>query len=62
MREREGDTAEKLAFGFRLCTSRRPTPRELQMLQAAMENEPANVAWSRLAIVLLNLDETLCRG
>ncbi|MFN3242310.1 MAG: DUF1549 and DUF1553 domain-containing protein [Planctomycetota bacterium] len=59
---RDGDTAEKLSFGFRLCTSRRPSPRELELLQAAWQREPADVAWSRIAIVLLNLDETLCRG
>ena len=58
----EGGADERLAFGFRLCTSRPPNARELAMLRSALQAEPADVAWSRVAIVLLNLDETLSRG
>ncbi|MEZ6036406.1 MAG: DUF1549 and DUF1553 domain-containing protein [Planctomycetota bacterium] len=57
-----GDDRERLAFGFAACTSRQPEPAELDALLAALRAEPADVAWSRIAIVLLNLDETLCRG
>ena len=53
---------ERLAYGFRLCTARVPTDEELDVLCRALAAEPDDVAWQRIAIVLLNLDETLCRG
>ena len=62
MRGLDGSDDEQIAFGFRLCTSRQPSERELAMLRRALANEPDEVAWSRIAIVLLNLDETLSRG
>ena len=62
MRGVDGSVDEQLAFGFRLCTSRQPSERELEMLRRSLANEPDEVAWSRIAIVLLNLDETLSRG
>ena len=62
MNAHEGDADEQLAYGFRLCTCRSPSARELAMLRGALQAEPADVAWSRVAIVLLNLDETLSRG
>jgi hypothetical protein len=62
MRACEGDRGAKLALGFRACTSRMPTASELDALQKALAAEPEQRAWQRMAIVLLNLDETLCRG
>ena len=62
MRGVDGPVDEQLAFGFRLCTSRPPSERELEMLRRSLASEPDEVAWSRIAIVLLNLDETLSRG
>ena len=61
MRQHDGTDGEKLAFGFELCTQRRPTSAEHELLTAALRREPPERAWSRLAIVLLNLDETLTR-
>jgi len=62
MRTSVGDVRAKLSLGFRACTSRMPTASELDALQTAWFAEPEDRAWQRLAIVLLNLDETLCRG
>ncbi|MCA8951949.1 MAG: DUF1549 domain-containing protein, partial [Planctomycetes bacterium] len=56
MCEHAGDDRARLAFGFRLCTARRPDAQELDRLQAALAGEPAAEAWSRIAIALLNLD------
>ncbi|MCC7061447.1 MAG: DUF1553 domain-containing protein [Planctomycetes bacterium] len=58
----KGTPGQQLAFGFRLCTARKPDARELDLLLAALHREPPDVAWVRLACALLNLDETLCRG
>ena len=62
MQQHVGDDGERLAHGFRLCTARRPTATELDSLARALAAEPEAVRWQRLAIVLLNLDETVCRG
>lgn len=62
MRAHDGNDRDRLALGFRRCTGRTPSPTELDRLLRALAAEPANVRWQRLAIVLLNLDETLCRG
>ncbi len=62
MRTHVGDDRVKLVLGFRACTSRLPTASELDALQKALVAEPEERAWQRIAIVLLNLDETLCRG
>jgi hypothetical protein len=56
-----GSEADRLALGFRLCTSRRPTPGELDLLVRALEREPAEFRWTRIANALLNLDETLTK-
>jgi hypothetical protein len=57
-----GDLRAKLQFGFMACTAREPSDRELDSLRRAWESEPSERAWHRIAIVLLNLDETLSRG
>jgi hypothetical protein len=62
MRTHVGDDRAKLMLGFRACTSRMPTASEVDALQKALVAEPEERAWQRIAIVLLNLDETLCRG
>jgi hypothetical protein len=54
---------ERIALGFRLCTGRPARPRELRSLRALHERERARLgddaAWSLVANLLLNLDETL---
>jgi hypothetical protein len=62
MARHPGDARSGLAFGFRACTSRAPTSAELDLLAAAHAREPAELAWFRVASVLLNLDEALTRG
>jgi hypothetical protein len=62
MQEVHGHDGQKLALGFRACTAREPTREELNALRRALAAEPKDCAWQRIAIVLLNLDETLCRG
>ena len=57
-----GDVRAKLRFGFLACTSRQPTDDEVDRLRRAWLAEPSDRAWQRIAIVLLNLDETLSRG
>ena len=56
-------TTERIAHGFLWCTARRARARELQSLRALYERERARLgdddAWSLVANVLLNLDETL---
>lgn len=58
---------ERLVYAFRRCVTRRPSETELQELdrllqefRAASKNEAA--AWTSLARVLLNLDETITKG
>ena len=62
MQAADGTESDQLAFGFVACTSRTPTAEELRSLQDALRAEPSDRAWQRIAIVMLNLDETLCRG
>ncbi len=89
LREGGRDPLERLAYGFRLVTARRPDQGELQLLQhlletqrAAFQADPAAAraflavgdfqapdldpvelaAWSTVANLLLNLDETLTKG
>jgi hypothetical protein len=71
--QREGgaDYRAKIDFAFKLCVSRPPTAGEtsrlvtlLQQLQAPADSEPAATpqeAWTTVARVLLNLDETITR-
>jgi hypothetical protein len=71
--QREGGASDrtKIEYGFRLCVSRAPTPDEsqrladlLQQLQTATDQDPAasaGEAWTTIARVLLNLDETITR-
>ena len=56
-----GDDRARLAFGFRLCTSRLPDAEELDVLAAALAAEPEAQRWTLVANALLNLDETLSR-
>ena len=57
----------RLNFAFRLCLSRQPNDREMQRLrdllteQLAAESGNQLAAWTTVARVLLNLDETITR-
>ncbi len=62
MSSASGDVRDQLQLGFVACTSRTPTRSELDALQKALAAEPQTRAWQRIAIILLNLDETLNRG
>jgi mono/diheme cytochrome c family protein len=59
--------AARLTHGFRLCTSRKPTAKELQLLTGLLErerlrNDPAALKpMTVVARVLLNLDETITK-
>jgi hypothetical protein len=65
------DDASRIDFAFKLCVSRAPSPDEtrrvtdlLQQLQTPADNESAATpqeAWTTIARVLLNLDETITR-
>jgi mono/diheme cytochrome c family protein len=71
--QREGgaDDSAKIGFGFKLCVARSPTTQEkerllelLQQLQTSAGSEAAatpHEAWTTVARVLLNLDETITR-
>ncbi|MGI8604752.1 MAG: DUF1549 and DUF1553 domain-containing protein [Verrucomicrobiales bacterium] len=68
---------DRLDFAFRLCTSRAPKPDEIQTLQQLLEQQMARgeglsvvpigmepgvfTAWTIVARVLLNLDESITR-
>jgi hypothetical protein len=70
-RDVSGDPAAQLDFAFRLCVSRPPSPAERGRLTALLEQQlttnaedPAasrQLAWTTIARVLLNLDETITR-
>jgi hypothetical protein len=61
----EAPEAQRLEFGFRLCTSRTPNPAERARLQTLLDEEARDggteKAWQTFARVLLNLDETITR-
>jgi hypothetical protein len=69
--EAPGELADQLAFAFRLCVTRAPSPPELQRLLVLFDQQmgsdsgdPAarhTAAWTTIARVLLNLDETITR-
>ncbi len=64
--EKEGppDDASKIAFAFKLCFAREPSPLEAarvkQYLDAERTNNP-KAAWPAVARVLMNLDEFITR-
>ncbi len=70
-RESKGPLAAQIEYAFRLCTSRSPRTDErdrlvtlFQTIQDSASGEPAArtaEAWTTLARVLLNLDETITR-
>jgi hypothetical protein len=60
----EKDDAERIAYAFRLCLGRQPTPRERLALERllARQNEVKPLdAWTSVARVMLNLDEFITR-
>src|SRR5437667_8116491 len=62
----EGDDGSKIEFAFRCCTGRRPSDGERDRLERLISGErEANAtgqpAWTTVARVLLNLDETITR-
>src|SRR6185295_15600120 len=72
LRESKSSDADRLDFAFRLCLSRHPSPDERQRLNRLLESElrqpgageekrQQTAAWTTLARVLLNLDETITR-
>jgi hypothetical protein len=69
---REGGTAlaDRIGYGYRMCTARRPASEDLQALAALHAREKARLAGdpkaeeralASVASVLLNLDATLTR-
>jgi hypothetical protein len=79
------DERGRIAYGFRLCTSRKPSTDEIDVLEKALRQEqehftrdkaaakavfkggglpqdlPETAAWTLIANVLINLDETLTK-
>ena len=49
---------DRLEWGFRLCTARTPTSKELDILHDLLKSD----GWSSVGRVLLNLDEVMVRG
>ena len=65
-----GDVADRLSYGFQLCTARSPTAAELKVLKSLYEAQVASHggdakaerrAWFDVATALLNLDETITK-
>ncbi len=56
---------DPVAYGFQLCTGRRPKPGERERLQRLLDGERRTgsdtEAWRTVSRVLLNLDETITR-
>jgi hypothetical protein len=70
LRESPADDRARLTYGARLCLARPPSERELTRLEALLKSERASAApnqnadqtaWTTIARVLLNLDETITR-
>jgi hypothetical protein len=64
MAKADGDDAAKLAFGFKVCTSRSPTVKELDVLKSLLSDERTRspkTDWAAVGRVLLNLDETVTK-
>ncbi len=70
--EAQGDLAAQIAYAFQLCVARQPTPKERERLVALFNEQFMNStapdeaakktdAWTTIARVLLNLDETITR-
>ena len=61
----EAPEAQRLDFGFRLCTGRTPQSAEKERLRRLLDEEAGGggtvKAWQTFARVLLNLDETITR-
>jgi hypothetical protein len=62
-----GSVEQRLAYAFRLCTSRGPTPEESAALSRAFDRAMKAAAtdddaWFVVAQSLLNLDELLTKG
>jgi len=79
------DERGRIAYGFRLCTSRKPATAEVDLLEQALRQErehfqkdqaaakgvlkgsdlpqdlPEAAAWTLIANVLINLDETVTK-
>ena len=70
LRERSASDNERMDHAFRLCLARPPAPEERQRLRILLDAELASggnekqrqtEAWTAIARVLLNLDETITR-
>ncbi|HEX6810769.1 MAG TPA: DUF1549 and DUF1553 domain-containing protein [Planctomycetota bacterium] len=61
MAKAAGDDRDRLALGFRLCTSRAAEAEELDLLENALRAEAADQRWTLAGNALLNLDEALSR-
>jgi hypothetical protein len=68
--EREGgnDDASRIAYGFKICTSRSPNPKECAVLQKTFQSQREHPSTDEnanpmivIARVLLNLDETVTK-
>jgi mono/diheme cytochrome c family protein len=63
--QRQGPDSDRITTAFRLCLSRPPKPAEHRRLKSVVDEERRlhgeSAAWSTLARVLLNLDETITR-
>lgn len=65
LKEGPPDDPGRIAFGFRLCLARMPAQEEKDRLLSLLTKETSHsdtqTAWTGLARVLLNLDETITR-